>query len=257
MFIGLQMAVSLCALSTAQTESGYDIAKKSNAVIVRGYRGQRSSATMSLYDPAGKPVVAYKLVVLTREREKDDGVTKTLIRFLSPPDTKGTALLSHEHAKGEEDRWLYLSETRQVKQIASSNKSGPFKGSELAYEDLVTETLDRYDYQLVGDAVIEQRPAFKVALTPKFEDSGYSKIVTYFDKEHYYPVRSEFFDRAGQPYKLCDFKKYEKIDGKWRAHLVDMRNVQSKRRTVLAIEKYQVGMPLSDQLFTVSQLRKE
>jgi hypothetical protein len=34
------------------------------------------------------------------------------------------------------DQWLYLPALKRVKRISSSNKSGPFVGSEFAYEDI-------------------------------------------------------------------------------------------------------------------------
>ena len=36
-------------------------------------------------------------------------------------------------------QWLYLPALKRVKRIASDNKSGPFMGSEFAYEDIASQ----------------------------------------------------------------------------------------------------------------------
>src|SRR5688572_16112108 len=190
-------------LTLAAAPTGYEVAKKAYDSIVSGFGGERIDSTMVLFDGAGNKVVSYKLNTLLLEANDSNGrVAKTLIRFLDPPDTKGTALLTHEKKSGEENRWLFLSETKQVKQIAGASKSSSFKGSEFSYEDLAIDTLDKYEYQLIGEKAVEGRAAFQVEAKPKFADSGYSKLVTYYDKEHSYVVRTEFYDKAGQLLKV-------------------------------------------------------
>jgi hypothetical protein len=44
---------------------------------------------------------------------------------------------------------------KRVKRISSGNKSGPFVGSEFAYEDLVSQEVDKYEYRWLRD---EHRP---------------------------------------------------------------------------------------------------
>ena len=81
---------------------------------------------------------------------KDDG-DKSMIVFDQPKDVAGTALLTFTHKKADDDRWLYLPAVKRVKRIASSNKSGPFMGSEFAYEDLGSQELEKYKHKYLGD----------------------------------------------------------------------------------------------------------
>src|SRR5688572_10264748 len=139
--------ISSAALAADPT--AYEVAKRANE-ISNGYGAQTFDSTMTLFDGSGKKTVEYKLKQFTLEGDP----TMSLIRFVAPPDSNGTALLTHEAKNGDEARWLYLSDLRQVKQISGSNKSSSFKGSEFAYEDLALDTLDKYDYQLLGSAAI-------------------------------------------------------------------------------------------------------
>ena len=72
---------------------------------------------------------------------KGDG-DKGLSVFDEPADVKGTALLTFTHKAGEDDQWLYLPALKRVKRIASANKSGPFMGSEFAYEDVASQEIE-------------------------------------------------------------------------------------------------------------------
>jgi hypothetical protein len=192
-----------------------------------------------------------------RQYTKEGDLTMSLVRFTAPADSKGTALLTHETKAGEESRWLYLSELRQVKQIAGSSKSTSFKGSELAYEDLAVDTLDKYDYKLLGSAKAGGRECWHVERTARFPDSGYGKSAACFDKEHGYLLEVAYQDKAGEKLKQARFGGYQQVKGKWRPAVMEMVNLQTKKKTVLKSGNYQLGVDLPGDLFTTGQLQKQ
>ncbi|HIN59600.1 MAG TPA: outer membrane lipoprotein-sorting protein, partial [Gammaproteobacteria bacterium] len=67
---------------------------------------------------------------------------KSLTIFSYPADIKGTVFLSHTHPTRPDEQWLYLPALKRIKRISSSNKSGPFMGSEFAYEDLASQEIE-------------------------------------------------------------------------------------------------------------------
>ncbi|MCK5642395.1 MAG: outer membrane lipoprotein-sorting protein, partial [Gammaproteobacteria bacterium] len=81
---------------------------------------------------------------------KGDG-DKSLTIFDTPRDIKGTAFLSFTHALKADEQWLYLPALKRVKRISSSNKSGPFMGSEFAYEDISSQEVEKYKYKFIKD----------------------------------------------------------------------------------------------------------
>ncbi len=46
---------------------------------------------------------------------------------------------------------MFLPALERVKRISSRNKSGPFMGSEFAYEDLSSQEVDKYTYKYLRD----------------------------------------------------------------------------------------------------------
>ena len=80
--------------------------------------------------------------IRTRSLEVERDGDKGLSIFDSPRDVKGTAFLSFTHATEPDDQWLYLPALKRVKRISSASKSGPFMGSEFAYEDLSSNEVE-------------------------------------------------------------------------------------------------------------------
>ena len=78
---------------------------------------------------------------------------KSLTVFDAPRDIKGTAFLSYTHALAADDQWLYLPALKRVKRIASANKSGPFVGSEFAYEDITSQEVEKFIDDLPSVAI--------------------------------------------------------------------------------------------------------
>ncbi|MEQ8275935.1 MAG: outer membrane lipoprotein-sorting protein [Deltaproteobacteria bacterium] len=246
------------AATTKTAPSAYEIAKRAHEISSVGFGGERFASKMELYDAHGERVAEYQLMTFNREGAKQsDGTTKSLVRFTGPADAKGTALLTHEQKNGQESRWLYMAETRRVKQIGSGSMSASFKGSEVSYEDMTLEALDKYDYRLLGDHRLGKRDTWKVEARPKFADSGYSRTVTYYDKKAGYPLKTEFYDRAGKPLKTMLVKGYQRVKGKWRPSKSQIKNVQTKRKTVVTSGGYQLGIDLPDRMFTVAQLQRQ
>lgn len=255
------LVLTLLAAPNATTKtapSAYAIAKRAHDNNSVDFKGEKLTSRMELYDAKGERVASYELMTFNREgAQQKDRVTKSLVRFTGPADAKGTALLTHETKGGQESRWLYMAETRRVKQIGSGSMSASFKGSEVSYEDMTLETLDKYDYRLLGDHRLGKRDCWKVEARPKFADSGYRRTVTYYDKKEGYPLKIEFFDRADKPLKVMLVKGYKKVNGKWRPTKSQISNVQTKRKTVVTNQGYQIGLDLPDRMFTVAQLQRQ
>ena len=159
---------------------------------------------------------------------------KTLTLFKAPKDIRNAAFLSYSHAIEPDDQWIYMPSFRRVKRISSANKSGPFMGSELAYEDISSFELAKYDYTYLSQESYQGIDCFIVALVPRYEYSGYSKIQYWVDKERYIPLKIEYFDRSQALLKTQVFSEYQQYkDQYWRPVHAQIDNHQTKRTTLL------------------------
>ncbi len=187
---------------------------------------------------------------------QNDG-DKSLTVFDQPRDVKGTAFLSFSHPVGADDQWLYLPALKRVKRIASRNKSGPFMGSEFAYEDLTSFEVEKYRYKYLGDEACAGGDCFIVEQYPVDEDSGYTRRVVWIDQAEYRIWKVDFYDRKNDPLKTLTFDNYRQYLGKhWRADNQKMVNHQTGKSTDLLWSNYRFQTGLSDGDFNKNTLKR-
>ena len=164
---------------------------------------------------------------------------KSLTIFDTPRDVKGTAFLSFTHTLKSDEQWLYLPALKRVKRISSSNKSGPFMGSEFSYEDISSQEVEKYKYKFIKDDKYNGRDVFVVEQYPQYKKSGYTKQVAWIDKEMYQPLKIEFYDRKKSLLKTLTQHEYKQYLNKfWRPSRLEMVNHQTKKSTTLLWKSY-------------------
>lgn len=182
---------------------------------------------------------------------------KSLSVFDAPRDIKGTAFLSYTHALKPDDQWLYLPALKRVKRIASANKSGPFVGSEFAYEDLTSQEVEKYTYKYLRDEKYGDYDTFVIEAYPAYENSGYTRQVVWIDKTMYQPVKIDYYDRKNSLLKTLeasDFNQY--LDQYWRAGKMNMQNHQTGKSTELTWSNYEFRVGLEDRHFDQNTLKR-
>lgn len=188
--------------------------------------------------------------------QADDG-DKGIVVFDDPADVKGTALLTFTHKEGPDDQWLFLPALKRVKRIASSNKSGPFMGSEFAYEDLASQEVEKYTYRWLRDEAMDGKDFFVMERFPLDKKSGYTKQVVWVDKEEFRVFKVEYYDRKQALLKTLNasgFRQY--LDKYWRPEQMLMENHQTGKSTVLSWEDYKFNNGFSDSDFNRNSLSK-
>ena len=162
------------ALGSAQAETpeekGYAIAARSDRSD-RGFGDSKVELNMILRNAAGSESTR-QLELRTLENPDEDVGDKSLIIFNSPADIDGTALLSHAKILDPDDQWLYLPALKRVKRISSVNKSGPFVGSEFAFEDFTSMELNKYDYRYLDSEACGDLTCDVTEGIPLYEHSG-------------------------------------------------------------------------------------
>jgi len=182
---------------------------------------------------------------------------KTLSIFDKPRDVKGTAFLSFSHKEGPDDQWLYLPALKRVKKISSNNKSGPFMGSEFAFEDLSSQEVEKYTYKYVGDDVIDGMNCFMLERDPVDKKSGYSVQIVWIDKDEYRPLKIDYYDRKSSLLKTLTFSNYKQyLDKYWRASEMNMVNHQTGKSTRLEWKDYKFATGLTDRDFDKNSLKR-
>lgn len=219
-----------------------------------GFHDFRAHLTMLLRNRQGEESLRD---MRSRSLEVENDGDKTMIIFDQPRDVEGTALLTYSHKVDPDDQWLYLPALKRVKRIASRNKSGPFMGSEFAYEDLASQEVEKYTYKFIKDDELDGEPMFLIERDPVDKNSGYTRQLVWIDKAEYRPMKIEFYDRKNSLLKTLTFSGYQQyLDQYWRAREMFMENHQTGKTTLLTWNNYKFRAGLDDSDFTKNSLKR-
>ncbi|MDX5298667.1 MAG: outer membrane lipoprotein-sorting protein [Gammaproteobacteria bacterium] len=245
--------LSLPALASADpVAQGESLARAADAQL-RGYGDQQTALEMTLISPTGETATR---ALRVQSLETDDG-ERTLMVFDTPRDLTGTALLSHNRRQGDDEQWLYLPAVKRVKQIGARNKSGPFMGSEFAYEDIVTPFWEKFSYRFEGEEPCAELTCAVVERIPKDSYSGYTRQRLWLDTAHHRIQRIEYYDRKNSLLKTYTATGFEQHAGQhWRPAEMHMQNHQTGKQTRLRWSEFAFGRGLSAQDFTQNALMR-
>lgn len=219
-----------------------------------GFKDETADMQMILRNRNGdESVRTLSIKVLEQENDGD----KSLSVFDEPADVNGTALLTFTHKEGDDDQWLYLPALKRVKRISSSNQSGPFMGSEFAFEDFTSQEVEKFDYKYVREDTLDGRAVHVFERYPLHPKSGYTRQIVWLDKAYQQPLKVEYYDRKNDLLKVLrgsEFKQYQ--DRYWRAHRMDMDNVQTGKSTTILWENFQFDTGLRERDFDRNSLSR-
>ena len=225
-----------------------------------GFLDQTANMVMELRNKQGD--VSTRTIRLKTLEVHGDG-DKSLSIFDKPHDVKGTAFLTYSHAIKPDEQWLYLPALKRVKRINSKNKSGPFMGSEFAYEDLASQEVEKYTYKYIRDEKIKTKEfpegvdTFVVERYPQYEHSGYTRQLAWVNKDRYVAEKIEFYDRKNDLLKtLINSGYHQYLDQYWRPDEMFMENHQTGKSTILKWENYKFKTGLTDKDFSRNSLKR-
>ena len=241
------------AFAETPEEKGLAIAQEGERRDL-GWGDTESTMTMTLRNKQGQESVRE---MRSRSLEVMDDGDKSLIIFDRPKDVRGTALLTFSHKTGSDDQWLYLPALKRVKRIASNNKSGPSMGSEVAYEDISSQEVEKYTYKYLRNEACGELECFVMERYPVDKKSGYTRQVTWVDTAEYRPMKVEFYDRKKSHLKTLTFHGYEQfLDKHWRPARMEMVNHQTGKSTTLGFSDYKFQTGLEDGDFDQASLAR-
>lgn len=236
-------------------KKGFEVAARADRSD-RGFSDSTVKLSMILRNAAGKESTR-ELEIKTLEIPDESVGDKSLVVFESPRDINGTSLLSHAKIIDPDDQWLYLPALKRVKRISSTNKSGPFVGSEFAFEDFTSLELNKFTYKWLREESCGEFNCDVVERYPRYENSGYTKQLAWIDQSVYQIRKVDFYDRKNSLLKTLEQVEYREYPGNyWRAHRLIMTNHQTNKSTDLVYSEYEFTTGLSDNDFVKGILKR-
>ncbi len=248
--ITLLLALALSATATVYAADVDEIISKSNKAMYYAGDDGRSDVTMTLTDKDGKKRIR-KFTILRKDLK--DLNQKFYVYFHEPADVRKMAYLVWKNAESEDDRWLWLPALNLVKRIAPGDKRTSFVGSDFLYEDVSGRSPDEDKHKLVK----ETEDRYIIQSVPKKPGNvEFSEYTVEIDKKTYIPMKAEYLDKKGNPYRRIEALEIKDINGFPTVIKSRASDLARKSHTVNEFSDIKYNIGLNERIFTERFLRR-
>jgi len=187
------------------------------------------------------------------ENHAYQGEQKFYIYFNRPADVNKMVFMVWKYTTKDDDRWLYLPALDLVKRIAATDKRTSFVGSDFLYEDVSGRNLDVDKHELIG----EDDNYYIIKNTPIDANSvEFSQYTMYIHKTTFLPIQVEYFDKAGEKYKVYTALNVETIQGHPTITKSEAKNLKTGSKTLMEYTKVSYDNGTPEDVFSERYLRK-
>lgn len=205
-----------------------------------------------------------KIAQITKLYQDKEGTQKSLMRFLTPADVKGSGFLNYDYKSDKDnDQWLYLPSLRKVRKIVSSEKSNSFMGSEFTYADISRLKKIDFNFKLISEKKINGELCWEIEERPVSEDKedeyGFYRKVVYISKTDFVIRKAEIYDLDDELYKEMIIKNIFELDkenSKFVPTHIVITNLENNRVSELITDKIVLNKNVKDDYFTFRYLQR-
>ena len=216
-------------------------------------KSQRYEGLLQVFDAKGK--ISDKR--WSFDRIGSHGSSKSVLRFNTPAEVKGVALLVVNHPDRASDQWMWTPAIERERRIALQDRSTRFFGTDFSFEDLEERDVNQYEYVLLGDDSVDGVGFWKIQSQPKeAKSSQYTRAIVWVRKDNYAVARIENFIKD-QTVRRLVYSSIDNVQGIWTARQLEMFDLRRGSRTRLTLDKLQYNVPMKDDDFTLQAIRRQ
>jgi len=228
-----------------------EIVHKANLAAYYAGDDGKAQVDMVITDSQGR--TRKRQFTILRKDIEDGGRQLFYVYFKRPSDVRKMVFMVHKHIDRDDDRWLYLPALSLVKRIAATDKRTSFVGSHFFYEDVSGRSPEADKHELVE----ETDKFYVLENTPKDPDSvEFSSYKVWIDKTTFMPVKAEYIDKQGKPYRRVEALEVKKIDGFPTVTKSKVTDLADGGSTISVFSKIKYNIGLSEKIFTERYLHR-
>jgi len=213
---------------------------------------ERADVLMLLIDADGEKRER-KLIRLRCSEGREE---KVRLQFQFPPDLRDTALLLHDHADRDDDRWLYLPTLRKVKRISGAQKYRNFLGTDFTYDELGGREPEEDIHTLESEEQLDGKAVYRIRSVPKEKENPYEYRLTWVWKNTPVVLKEEYYDRHGRLKKRMQVLKLKTIQNIPTVIKREMVDIPENHRTVLSFNNLKYNTGVSSRLLHPRKLNR-
>ncbi len=247
----LSSLVVLGALTALADETAAEISKKSRDKGALNVVGLVAELKLTTTGSDGKS----REQVLSTTSKRIGGKSHALARFSAPAGVAGVAVLTIEGDPGQgDDVSLYLPKLKRVRKVAKNDRGKAFMDTDFAYADIASNGTRDEDLKRLADDKVEGRDCF-VLEGQGDESSPYGAVRLFVDKQTYVPMKVDYADKAGKPFKRYRTLKLKAFKERVLAAESVMENLQTGSKTQMTVLKLD-DSTMGDDAFTERALER-
>ncbi len=245
------MSALVCATVALADETAAEISKKSRERGALNMVGLTAELKLVTTGADGKS----KEQVLTSTSKTINGKSHALARFSQPAGVSGVAVLTIAGEQGQgDDVSLYLPKLKRVRKVARSDRGKSFMDTDFSYADIGSNGARDEDVKRLADDKVEGRDCY-VLEGKGDETSPYGTVKMFIDKQTSVPMKVEYADKDGKPYKRYRTVKLKQFKDRVLAAESVMENLQTNSKTQMTVLKLDEST-LGDDAFTDRALER-
>jgi outer membrane lipoprotein-sorting protein len=184
------------------------------------------------------------------------GEEDAAVEYLSPPRDKGTRML-----KLGDELWIYMPSVDRVQKISGHMLRQGMMGSDVSYEDIMAsrELRKRYQAQVTGEGVIDNRPCWKLEMKAKDPSVTYPRRVTWIDKATFIPLKQELYALSGMLLKTWSMSDVKEFAGgrRFPTKMTVQDHIKKDSVTRLEFTEIEFGIEFPKEIFSLRWLERK
>jgi len=178
---------------------------------------------------------------------------KSLVRFNTPADVRGTGLLTINDGYDEVQR-LFLPSLNRIQSISGSQRGDRFMGSDFTFEDLGNQDPDSFEFTTIS----HDREANTITVRgDRTTSASYAWAEFHIDTQRYILLKATYYNANGEAIRELTTDNITEVrSGIWRANQLTMRDLAANRYTVLEWTSRTIDEPINSTVFTERFLQR-
>ncbi len=262
------MLIIICFNFAAFGLTGKEIIDKAKANIQQDNAASLPATikvrmTMTIIDK--NETIEREFDVMSKRYGEKEG--KALISFIRPSRMR---ILAHADKNGKQDIWMKMSSGKIRKISMEEDRPIPIlSDSHFAFDDInvsglgnlgfdfknlnfdikeLDSQMDKFEFKYLGDKKVGETSCYLVESKMKNKNFQYNKVIYYFQKTDFYPLRIDFFKNDAL-YKYLDLYDLKKVDKYTIPFRLVMTMANGKDKTILKIIALKLNGKINDSRF--------
>jgi hypothetical protein len=178
-----------------------------------------------------------------------------LVFVISPARDKGNVTL-----KRQTEVWNWLPSVRRVIKIPPSMMLQSWMGSDFTNDDLVRQSslVEDYEHTIAGVDTLDGYPCWRIDMIPK-PDAGvvWGKVIMWIAKEHYWQLKSDFFDEDGTIVKSMRASEIKNLGGRRLPARLEMVPFDEPgNKTIMIYEELEFDIDIKVNFFSQQNMKR-